>query len=293
MRKFLRTLWRILTFPFRALWRLVSLPFRLLKKISDFLNREPEESALPEVFAASVQRPLALLEHINDLRKHLLRILIAMAICVGVMFAFTQPLIDFLAQPIGGLEALTAIDVTETVGVFMRVALLGAVVLASPYIAFELWLFAAPGLRPRAKKMGLAGIPLVLVFFVGGIAFSYYVLIPTALPFLLTFMGIQTLPRISSYINFVSGLLFWIGVFFQYPLLVYVISMMGLVKPQTLAKGWRVAVIVIALASALITPTGDPVNMSLVMAPMIVLYILGIGLSYLAQIGRKKESRAN
>lgn len=287
----MRKVLRILTYPFRALWWLVSLPFRPLKKVSAFLNREPEENPLPEVLAVSVQQPSALLEHMNALRKHLLRILIALAICVGVMFIFTPQLIEFLALPIGGLEELTAIDVTETVGVFMRVALFGAVVLASPYIAFELWLYAAPGLRPRAKKMGLASIPLVLVFFAGGIAFSYYFLLPTALPFLLNFMGIEALPRISSYTNFVSGLLFWIGVFFQYPLVVYVISMMGLVKPQTLARGWRIAIIVIALAAALITPTGDPVNMSLVMAPMILLYILGIGLSYLAQIGRKKETK--
>lgn len=293
MRKALRAFWRILTFPFRALWWLVSLPFRLLKKVSAFLNHEPEENPLPDAFAASIQHPSNLLEHLNDLRKHLLRTLVVLAVCVSIMFIFTPKLIEFLAIPIGGLEKLTAIDVTETVGVFMRVALLGAVVIASPYIAFELWLFAAPGLRPRAKKMGLAGIPLVLVFFAGGIAFSYYFLLPTALPFLLNFMGVEALPRISSYINFVSSLLFWIGVFFQYPLVVYVISIMGLIKPQTLAKGWRIALIVIALAAALITPTGDPVNMSLVMAPMIVLYILGIGLSYLAQIGRKKEAKTD
>jgi sec-independent protein translocase protein TatC len=293
MPKFLQALWRLFTFPFRALWAVVRFPFRAYKKISDFLNQEPEEKELPEVFATSIQQPSSLFEHINDLRKHLLRILIVLAICVGVMFAFTQSLIDFLARPIGGLSALTAIDVTETVGVFMRVALFGAVVLASPYIAFELWLFAAPGLRPRAKKMGLLGIPLVLVFFISGIAFSYYVLIPAALPFLLNFMGIQALPRVSSYINFVSGLLFWIGVFFQYPLLVYVVSIMGLIQPQILVKGWRIAIIVIALAAALITPTGDPVNMSLVMAPMIVLYIIGIGLSYLAQLGRKNASKTS
>ncbi len=292
MRKFLHTLWRILTFPFRALWFLISAPFRLLRKISRFLNEEPEEHGLPEAFAATIQQPVGLLEHLNDLRKHLVRILIALAVCVVIMFAFTPQLIGFLAQPIGGIEELTAIDVTETVGVFMRVALLGAVVLASPYIAFELWLFAAPGLRPSEKKIGLLGIPLVLAFFIAGIAFSYYVLIPTALPFLLNFMGIQALPRVSSYTNFVSGLLFWMGVLFQYPLLIYILSSMGLVKPQVLAQGWRLAIIIIAVAAALITPTGDPVNMSLVMAPMMVLYILGIGLSYLAQIGRKKKSKS-
>lgn len=291
MRKFFRTLWRVITFPFRALWWLVSLPFRGMKKAAGFLNNEPEEIPLTDVFATSVQQPVALLEHFNALRKHLFRILIVLAVCAIGMFAFTEQVVDFLSQPIGGLDKLTAIDVTETIGVFMRVSLFGAVAVASPYIAFEFWLFAAPGLRPRARKMGLFGIPLVGVFFTGGLAFAYYLMLPTALPFLLSFMGIQTVPRISSYINFVTSLMFWIGIAFEFPLVIYVISLMGLVKPGQLLKYWRVAVVVIAVAAAAITPTVDPINMGLVMAPMIVLYFLSIGLSYLANIGRKRTDQ--
>lgn len=293
MRKFFAALWKIISFPFRALWRLVSLPFRLLKKFSGFLNETPEEQQLPDALSTSVQKPALLLEHLNDLRKHLFRILIALVICVGVMFAFTPNLVNFLALPIGGLDALTAIDVTESVGVFMRVALLGAVVIASPYIAFELWLFAAPGLMPRARKFGLLGIPLVLVFFISGIAFTYKFLLPTALPFLLNFMGIQAIPRISSYINFVTGIMFWLGISFEFPLVIYILTMMGIVQPRALAKQWRIAVLVIAIAAAAITPTADPINMSIVMAPLIVLYLLSIGLSFLAILGRKKRSQTN
>lgn len=288
MVKALQSLWRFLTFPFRLLGWLIGIPFRALRGISRFLNEEPEESDLPEVFAISVEQPEALLKHINDFRKHLFRIFIALVLGVIVVSVFTPQLLDLLAAPIGGLEALVAIDVTETVGVFMRVAVFGALVLVSPYIAFELWLFAAPGLRPREKKIGLLGIPLVLLFFVAGILFAYRFLLPTALPFLLNFMGVQALPRISSYVNFVSGLLFWIGVAFEFPLIVYVLSAMGLVSPQPLWRGWRIAILLIAILAAVITPTPDPVNMSLVMLPMIVLYFLSIGLSYLAHLGRKR-----
>jgi sec-independent protein translocase protein TatC len=278
---------------FLAVWRVITAPFRALKKFSRFMNEEPEEQGIADAFATTVQKPSALLEHLNALRKHLFRILIALVICSGVMFTFTQKIVNFLALPIGGLEKLTAIDVTESVGVFMRVALMGAVTIASPYIAFEFWLFAAPGLRPRARRLGLLGIPLVLVFFVGGIAFSYYLLLPTALPFLLNFMGIHALPRVSSYINFVTGIMFWIGIAFEFPLVIYILSMMGIVKPHALARQWRVAVIIIAVAAAAITPTPDPINMSIVMAPLIILYILSIGLSFLATIGRKRETEAN
>jgi sec-independent protein translocase protein TatC len=292
MRGFFKTLWLIVSAPFRALWWLVSLPFRSLRKLGVFLNETPEESQLPDVLSTSVQKPGLLLEHFNDLRKHLFRILIALVICVAFMFTFTPQLINILALPIGGVSELTAIDVTESVSVFMRVAMLGALVLASPYIFFELWLFAAPGLMPRERKAGLFGIPLVLVFFVAGIIFSYELLLPTALPFLLSFMGITALPRISSYINFVTGILFWMGVSFEFPLVVYVLTTMGLIKPKVMARGWRIAIVVIAVAAAIITPTPDPINMSIVMAPLLLLYLVSIGLSYLAALGRNRRTRA-
>ena len=287
---FLTSVRNIVTFPFRAIWWLFQQPFRLIQRFYRFLNVTPEENQLTDVFSVSVQKPALLLDHLNDLRKHLFRILIAIIVCVAVLFAFTPDLVNFLALPIGGLAALTAIDVTESVGVFMRVALMGAMVAASPYIAFELWLFAAPGLMPRARKLGLLGIPLVLVFFVSGIAFVYKFLLPTALPFLLNFMGIKALPRVSSYINFVTGIMFWIGLAFEFPLVVYILTVMGILQPGSLVKQWRVAVVIIAIAAAVITPTPDPINMSIVMTPLIILYLIGIGLSFLAAIGRRKKT---
>ena len=289
MRKFLRGLWRVITFPFRLLWWVVNLPVRGIRCAWRFLTREPEDHPLSDILPATVKQPSVLIPQINAFRKHILRMLIGLVICVVISFIFTRRMVDFLAGPVGGISALRAIDVTESVGVFMRVALLAGFALATPYLAFELWLFTAPGLRPRAKMIGLAGIPLVAIFLLGGMTFAYYILFPNALPFLLNFMGIQTIPRPSSYINFVTGLMFWIGVAFEFPLVIYVLTAMGIVKPGGLAKQWRIAVIAIAILAAAITPTVDPVNMGLVMAPMILLYFLSIGLSYLASVGRKKD----
>jgi sec-independent protein translocase protein TatC len=212
-------------------------------------------------------------------------LVIGIAICA----TFTTDIINFLSRPIGGINTLQAIDVTESVGVFMRVALFAGFALALPYIAFELWLFAAPGLHARARQMGLVGIPLTLIFFMGGILFAYFILLPTALPFLLNFMGIHTIPRVSSYVNFVTSLLFWIGISFEFPLVIYVLSLMGFVKPAFLVKQWRYAIIIIAVLAAAITPTTDPVNMALVMGPMVLLYFLSIALSQMAVLGRRKK----
>jgi sec-independent protein translocase protein TatC len=285
-RKIFRSLWRIITFPFRILGKVFVLPLKAFKRAQIFLTDEPEDQPLVEAFAATIKQPSALLEHVDDLRKHLTRMVLALVIGTAIGAAFATQIIDILSKPIGGIHTLQAIDVTESVGVFMRVALIAGFAIALPYIAFELWLFAAPGLHARARQMGLLGIPLTLVFFIGGVSFAYYLLLPTALPFLLSFMGIHTIPRVSSYVDFVTGLLFWIGIAFEFPLVIYVLSLMGIVKPKMLAKYWRYAIVIIAIIAAAITPTVDPVNMSLVMAPMILLYFLSIGLSQMAVLGR-------
>ena len=289
MRKFFRIVWRIITAPVRFLVWLVSLPVKGFKKLRHFLTTEPEERPIGETLADTFQKPATLLEHLDALRKHFARMLIGLLICVAVFFFFTPRIVNFFALPIGGISALKAIDVTESIGVFMRVALLGGFALASPYIAFELWLFAAPGLHSRARILGLVSIPLVIIFFVGGMAFAYFFLLPPALKFLLSFMGVQVIPRPSSYIGFVTGILFWIGITFEFPLVVYVLTLMGIIKPQSLLKHWKIALIVIAVLAAAITPTTDPVNMSLVMGPMILLYFISIGLGYLAMIGRRRR----
>ncbi|MDI6769923.1 MAG: twin-arginine translocase subunit TatC [Anaerolineales bacterium] len=289
MRKFFIFAWRIISFPFRAIWWFISLPVKFSKQVYAFLTFEPEDRSISDAFSDTIQKPAALLDHLFALRKHLFRMLVGVSFGVILCATFTTQAIDFLSKPIGGIHALKAIDVTETVAVFMRVALFGGIAVALPYIAFEAWLFAAPGLSARSRRMGLLGIPLVGIFFVAGMAFSYFVLLPTALPFLLNFMGIETIPRPSSYINFVTGLLFWLGIAFEFPLVIYVLTLMGVVKPTFLAHNWRIAVLVIAILAAAITPTIDPVNMTLVMGPMVMLYFLSIGMSYLALIGRKQQ----
>jgi sec-independent protein translocase protein TatC len=260
-----------------------------------FLNTEPEERPLADVFAdlvASKRARAQMWEQVDALRSHLLRSVLALAVGVGISFYFTQQIIDFLALPIGGLGSLKAIEVTESVGVFMRVAMLGGIAAALPYVVFEMWWFAAPGLRPREKKMGLVGIPFAVLFFLGGMAFAYFVMLPTALPFLTSFLGIQAQLRPNSYFGFVTGLMLWIGASFEFPLVIYVLTAIGFVRPQVLFQQWRLAMVIIAIAAAVITPTIDPVNMALVMAPMTLLYFLSIGLSYIAYAGRRRSQAA-
>lgn len=291
MQNILRCFWRVLTSPFRLFGWLVILPINGFKKIRDFLIDEPEEQPISEALVEMINAPSSLIEHVDALRKHLARMLIGLLICVAIAFLITPELVDVLAQPIGGISALKAIDVTESIGVYMRVALLVGFALASPYIAFEFWLFAAPGLKPQARILGIFSLPFVIIFFVGGMLFAYLIILPPAINFLLTFMGVQVIPRPSSYIDFVTGILFWSGITFEFPLIIYILTLMGIVQPNSLLQHWRIAFVVMAILAAAITPTVDPINMSLVMGPMILLYFVSIGLGYLALAGRKRRQK--
>lgn len=289
---YLRVLAHFVLFPFRLVYNIIAFPFRKLKQFNDFLNEEPEETSVAEAMAgivANSEMRSFLFEHIWVFRTHLFRSVAVLAVFVIAAFGVAGDLMTFLAQPIGGLEKLQAIQVTEELGVFMRVAMSAGIAVAFPYIAFELWLFAAPGLRPREKKMGLAGIPLASLLFLMGMAFTFFVLLPAALPFLGGFTQISEFWAANEYFKFVTGLMFWIGIFFEFPLVIFVLSSVGLVKPDMLRENWRVAVVVIAVLAAAVTPTVDPVNMGLVMIPMVLLYFVSIGLSYIAYAGRARR----
>jgi sec-independent protein translocase protein TatC len=293
MKTLLKRLWWLVTAPFRLLYWLVALPFRGIRRFNKFMNDVPDENSLADAFVNAVQSGGGLIEHFEALRRNLLRALVFLALTTTVSFVFSEQLIAFLAVPAGGLDTLKAIDVTETISVFMKVSFLLGIIFALPYIVFETWLFVAPGLMPASRRRGLLAIPFATLFFVAGVAFAYFVMLPNALPFLQEFLGIRSEWRPASYFSFVTGLMFWLGVAFEFPLVVYILSAMGILQPKVLASQGRLAIIIIAVIAAAITPTVDPVNMALVMVPLIILYFLSIGLSFIAYgARRRKEPKA-
>lgn len=220
--------------------------------------------------------------HLNELRRRLIYCLIALAIGVTVSFSFAQNILEFLAKPIGGLENLQSIEITENIGVFMRISLLAGFIIALPVIFYNIIAFIAPGLKPSERKWIYLSVPFASVMFVAGVAFAFYVMLPAAIPFLVEILGIKTVPRLSNYIEFETNLMFWIGVAFETPLLIFVLAKLHIVTPKGLLKQWRIAIVVSAVASAIITPTVDPVNMGLLMAPLLALYFISIVLAFFA-----------
>ena len=286
----------------RAVWFVLSLPFRLIGvllkpiwqriktgSVYRFLNEVPEDRPLSESVQTVFESPELVLGELEAVRNHLLRSVLFLVLSIGASFFFTEQIVAYLAQPVGGIDKLQAIEVTESIGVFMKVALLSGIAIATPYITFEVWFFFAPGLMPRARKLSLLTIPFAFLFFLAGLAFAYYVFLPGALPFLLNFMGVSTRLRPQSYFDFITGLLFWIGISFEFPLVIFGISTTGYLRPGMLIKFWRFAVILIAVLAAVVTPTVDPINMALVMAPLIVLYFISILFSWLANLTNPRQ----
>ena len=250
------------------------------------MSKPPKQTKAPRPPAGSQdEKVMELFDHLRELRKRLFISLIAMVIGSGISFVFAQQIITLLAVPIGGVDKLVAIEVTESLGVFMRVSLLSGFIIALPVILLQIIAFLSPGLMPSERRWLKIFIPFATLLFIGGVAFNFFVMLPAALPFLVEFLGIKTTPRLSNYIEFVTGFMFWVGISFELPLFMYILARLRFVSARMLLRGWRYALVIIAVASALITPTGDPINMGLMMLPLAVLYLLSIVLAAFARRG--------
>ena len=238
---------------------------------------------------------MSLLEHLNDLRKRgtwAVGILLAATI---ISFIFAEPLLNFLLVPYAKSAAegaqLQTIRPTEGIETFFKVSLLSGAILSMPFILLQFWLFISPGLTKSERRYVYVFIPSALLLFAIGIAFAWYILAPAAIYFLANFMAdvFRAEWTGQEYISFVTRLLLWIGLSFQMPIIIYVIARVGLMTAATMRNQWRAAVVLIAILSAVITPSIDPVTMLLTMAPLFALYIISIGL---AVVGERQFKRS-
>ncbi len=228
-------------------------------------------------------KELTIWEHLDELRKRLMYAMIALVVGVVISIIFAEFLLDVIARPIGGLDNLLSIVVTENFSVYFQVTLLGGFILAFPFILMQVYLFIAPGLTPKERRWVLWAVPSALGLFILGTLFAYFVMLPGALPFLIEFPGPTVIPKWKDYVNFVTSLIFWIAISFETPLIMYLLAKLGIIDAKGLAKSWRVAVIVIAIVAAVATPTPDPINMIILMIPLLILYGLGILLAVIAR----------
>lgn len=230
-----------------------------------------------------------ILEHLNELRKRLTWAVAGLLLGTVISFLFTEPLLEFLIAPYG--NAVQAISPTEPIETYFKVALVSGAILAMPIILYQIWLFVAPAMEKSERRFVYIFIPTAFLMFLVGILFSWYVLLPAAITFLSGFLPDIFLTEwtASEYISFTTTFLFWIGVSFEMPLVIYLFARAGMVEARTLREQWRVALVAVAILAAAVTPSVDPVTMLLTMFPLLVLYGLSI---LLAKLGQRQFQRS-
>jgi sec-independent protein translocase protein TatC len=238
---------------------------------------------------------LSILEHLGELRIRATWAAIGWLIATIVSFVFAGPLLEFLLKPYiasgitpdGSVPSLQTLSPTENIETFFKVSLLAGFVLAMPIILHQFWIFISPGLTKSERRYVFLFLPSTIFLFLLGIAFAWFVLMPAAILFLANFLPEIFTPGWTGqeYIGFVLSMLFYLGLSFEMPVIVYVLGRVGILEGNVLREQWRFAVVGIAVLAAIITPSIDPITMMLTMAPLLVLYVVSI---YLAKFGYRQ-----
>src|SRR6202142_4460957 len=241
---------------------------------------------------------MSFFDHLVDLRKRLINSALAIAVGAMVGVSISQKVIGFISRPMQ--EALRKqhlydrliytspaglINIIITFGIYI------GVVLAAPVVLYQVWLFIAPGLYKHERKAVTTFIFSSVFLFIAGISFGYFIMLPYMLDFLIGFQGsFRPLISINEYFDFILVVLLGLGVIFELPVLIFFLALFGIVTPKFLWKNLRYAILIIAIVAAFVTPTPDATTMLVFMAPMVLLYFLGIGVA--ALVVRNKAKRA-
>jgi len=220
---------------------------------------------------------MPIMSHLREMRDRIFRSAIAIAIGTGIAFIFCPQILRLLILPAGDVN-LQAIEPVENLAVYFKVALTSGIILAMPILVYQMISFIAPALTEREKSIVFKVLPAVAIMFLVGVAFAYFVALPPALNFLGNFMAdiAPTEFRISSYINIVTRLLLAVGLVFETPIIIMLLARMGLVSPEWLGHRRRLWIVLSFVIAALITPTFDPINQSIIAIPLIILLELSI-----------------
>ena len=241
---------------------------------------------------------LSVSTHLDELRSRVTKSALAVVLTTAIAFAFHRQILLVLLEPANRFEGTPNsgpiyTTLTEFISTAFKVSLLAGLFLSLPFVLYQIVMFAAPGLTPKERRYLYALLPATLLAFAAGAAFGHQVLFPPAVYFLQTFGSDIADPFISigAYTSLMLTLLLWMGLVFETPIVAFFLAKIGVVTGDWMAKQRKYAIIVAFILGAIITPTFDPINQTLVSVPIIVMYELGIWLAKLGGRGRKKVSR--
>jgi sec-independent protein translocase protein TatC len=235
---------------------------------------------------------MSFLEHLDELRKRIIYSCLAIGVGVLVSFAFIEPVANFIMAPSRSVlppgARIIYTQPGEAFGYYIQVALIVGVVLAAPVVMYQVWLFVAPGLYSNEKKFAVPFVLMSTTGFVGGAAFNHYIVFPFMMAFFASFNtpDLAFMPRLADTFDLYTKMLLGMGIVFQMPTLVFFLAKMKVITARFLVKNLKYAVLIIFVAAAVITPSGDMVTQTIFAAPMLVLYCLSILIAWI--VGPKR-----
>jgi sec-independent protein translocase protein TatC len=235
---------------------------------------------------------MSFLEHLDELRKRIVNACIAIGVGVLLTFAFIQRIFDFLLAPTRSAlppgVKLIYTQPGEAFSLYVTVALIAGVVIAGPFIMFQVWMFIAPGLYSNEKRMAIPFVLFTTIGFLLGAAFNHYIAFPFMMKFFASFNtpDLAFMPKLEDVFGLYSKMLLGMGVVFQMPTVVYFLAKLKLITAGFLARHFKYAFLIIFILAAVITPTGDMMTQAIFAAPMVGLYLLSIVVAWL--VGPKK-----
>jgi sec-independent protein translocase protein TatC len=244
-------------------------------------------------------KQMSFLEHLEELRVRLLHSIYSIIVTTGVCFYFRNQIYAYLSKPL--TDALTALHLpphlvytnpVDPFNLYIKLSIMGGIFLASPYILFQLWLFISPGLYRNEKKYIWPFVLLTSGLFISGGFFAYKLALPKAFRFLLDFASqFQPMVTINEYWDLAISIIVAVGIVFELPVVILLLSIFGIVTPKFLLKNFRYAVLLTAVIAAGIVPTNDMATIFVVWIPLLGLYVLSIGLSWLVYLKKNKKAK--
>jgi len=238
---------------------------------------------------------MSLMQHLEELRKVLIRSAIALVVGLCVAYIFHVQLYAFVQAPLDKLHiALNYTHPTDPLNLYIKTAFFGGIILTSPFILYQVWLFISPGLYTHEKRYVVPFMAATVGLFLLGAAFGYYYVFPGALKILITDFGKHFNPviTIEEYTNFFLSVILGLGITFELPILVFFLAIFGIVDAGFLWRNVRYAILIIFIVAAIICPAPDPISMCIFASPMLVLFFLSIGVAYIFHPKRKQAKLA-
>jgi sec-independent protein translocase protein TatC len=240
---------------------------------------------------------MSFFEHLVELRKRIIYSAIAIGIGMVIGLTVSEKVFGYLARPMLAAlhnahleEKLIYTSPTGAISLIIELGLYLGIVIALPVVLYQVWLFIAPGLYRHERRAVSLFVFSSMVLFLSGVAFGYFISLPYVLKFLIGFQGpFKPLISINEYFDMILIVLLGLGIIFELPVLIFCLSLFGIVTPKFLWKNFRYAILVITILAAIVTPTPDATTMVIFMGVMTLLYVLGIGVSYLV-VRRKRRA---